>query len=43
MRGVWGVDGRYFGLAHPLRVCTRLLKVWPYGPGVEWDAGDGRV
>ena len=21
-----------FGLAHPLRMCTRLVKVWTYGP-----------
>ena len=28
-----------FGLAHPLRVCTRLVEVWPYGPvlGGAWE------
>ena len=28
-----------YGQAHPLRVCTRLVEVWPYGPG--WG-GRGR-
>ena len=43
MRGVrstaWHTRCCSFGLAQPLRVCTRLLKVWPYGPGMGWDGG----
>ena len=28
-----------FGLAHPLRVCTRLVEVWPCRPVQGWAWG----